>query len=142
MADPLTWVAVGSAVLGGLSSLFGGRSAEKAAKRQAREEARLEGIVTLEKVRKLFIEERITRGQTEAAAAASGVDVRRGSVAQILAEQATEFARETGFTREVGASRAANIRQQGAAIGAQARYQGISGFFGAIGSAPWGNLGK
>jgi hypothetical protein len=136
----MPWVQVGIAAVGAISSLIGGSKAEKAAKRQAREEARLEGIVTGEKLRKLRIEEQITKGQTIAAGAASGVDVRRGSVAMILAEQQREFTRERHITEQVGASRAANIRQQGAAIGAQARYQGISGVFQSFQGVNWGGL--
>ena len=130
-------------VAGIATSLSGARSAEQRAEEQAEEEARLEGIVTEERLRQMDVEEMVTRGETIAAAAASGVEVSgrqadmdgpvgeksvmgKGSVVDILAEQAYNYAREREAVSEAGATRAANALSRGAMAAEQARYQGIS----------------
>ena len=123
------WVGVGIAAVGAISSLIGGSKASSAARKQAKKEAALEGIVTTEKLRKLHIERDTIRGRTIAQAASGGVDVRSRSVLDILSEQAREFAYEIDVTGRVGASRASNIIGAGKAAGDRARYQGISNFF-------------
>lgn len=112
--------------LGVLGNIFGGRSAARDAEQQAAEEARLEGIVTEEKLRQLEKQEIAMRGATIAATAGAGVRVGEGSPLAILAEQRFEFAREKQVTKEVGASRAALALQQGRAIGKQAKYSGYT----------------
>lgn len=135
MADPLTWVAVGSAVLGGLSSIFGGKKADKAARQQALQEARLEQRITDEKLRQLNLEEERAEGRTIATAAASGVEVTRGSPLDILAEQAAEFRYERNTVAEVGASRAANTVARGRMIGQQYRWSSYGQALNQFGSA-------
>lgn len=115
---------IGAAGIG--VSLSGAKKAERAAKSQAAEEARLEGIVTEEKLRQMNIEEMVTRGETIAAAAASGVEVGKGSVLDILSEQAYNFQRERGAVKSAGATRASNALARGSMAASQARYQGIS----------------
>lgn len=130
---------VGAALagLGAITGIIGGNKASKAAKKQAREEARLEGIVTAEKVRQLEKQEVITRGETIAGYAGSGVKVGKnitseglrgmsGSPLMVLAEQAREFARERQVTQEAGASRAAQALGSGKAIADQYKYGGYS----------------
>lgn len=130
---------IGAASIG--TSLIGGRKAEKAAKAQAAEEARLEGIVTDEKLRQMDIERDVVRGETIAQAAASGVEVApgmqdlfdqyggvygKGSVLDILSEQAVNFDREREAVVGAGATRAANALTRGSMAATQARYEGIS----------------
>jgi hypothetical protein len=127
---PAWWQVAGAIFsgLGAISSILGGRSAASAARKQGREEARLEGIVTAEKVRQIGVEERITRGETIAGYAGSGVKAFRGvgadpartgydpsrsygSPLSVLAESAREFARERHITQQVGATRASQALQ-------------------------------
>jgi hypothetical protein len=112
--------------IGALSSIMGGRKADRDAKRAAAEEARLEGLVTREKVRQIGVEERVMRGDTIAAVAGSGVKAGEGSPLQILAEQAREFGRQRSIVSEVGATKAAAALTRGSMIGQQARYQSYS----------------
>ena len=125
-------IAAGLSILGGISSIFAGRSAKKAAERQGEEEARLEGLVTDEKLRQLRKEETALAGSTVASAAGSGVKVGTGSPLSILAEQASEFAYERLITERVGASRTSLALAQGRSIGqraqSQAYAQAIQGF--------------
>lgn len=142
----LTAIAAGLSGISAIASIFGGRKAEKAADRQAEEEARLEKRVTEEKVRQLGIEAEQARGQTIATAAGSGVMANKGSPLAVLAEQAFEFERERQVTAEVGASRAATALESGRALGDRYRYQGqqnalsgLASMFGILGSRPPGN---
>jgi len=112
--------------VGAIASLAGGREAEKAADRQAAEEARLEGIVTDEKIRQLGVEEEVVRGETIASVAGSGVKVDSGSPLMVLATQASEYERLRNVTREAGASRAANALARGDLVGKQAKYGSYS----------------
>ena len=125
---PLAAAVVG-AVLGGASiatSLSGQRKAGRAAREAAEEEARLEGLVTEEALRQMQVEEMVVRGETIASAAASGVEVNKGSVTDVLAEQAYNFQRERAATRNAGATRARNALNRGSAAASAARYEGIS----------------
>ncbi len=115
---------IGAAGIG--VSLSGARKAENAAKRASAEEARLEGIVTEEKLRQMVIEEATVRGETIGMAAASGVEVGKGSVIDILAEQAYNFTRERAAVKSAGATRASNALSRGSMAAQQARYEGIS----------------
>jgi hypothetical protein len=124
--DPFS---IAGLVLGGvsvISSIVGGNKARHAAEDQAKEEARLEGLVTGEKIRKLGLEETQLRGATIAAVAGSGVKTDVGSPLMVLAEQAAEFKREKSIIEKVGASRAAAALTHGSNIGKQAQYQGYS----------------
>lgn len=112
-------------VAGIATSLSGSAKAAKAAKGAAANEARLEGIVTEEKLRQMVIEEEDIRGQTIADAAASGIEVGKGSVTDILAEQAYNFTRERAAVKGAGATRAANALTRGSMAAQQARYEGI-----------------
>ena len=132
-------IGVGAAVLGGALSFSGSKSAKKAARRAAAEQARQEKVVTEERIRQLYQEERSLSGRTRAISAGSGAVVGQGSILQILAEQASEFERERRITRSVGASRVKASLDQGKAIGDQAFYSGLGNLFQGIGSAV--NLG-
>ena len=112
--------------VGALSGIIGGNKAKHAAEDQAREEARLEGLVTKEKLRQLGKEEIALKGATIAAVAGSGVKTDIGSPLAVMAEQATEFFFEKKIVKDVGASRTALALQKGRAIGQQAQYQGYS----------------
>ncbi len=136
VANP--WLAVAGIafeVLGAGLGIFGASKAEKAAKAQAAEEARLEGKVTDERVRQIKRQEDIMAGQTVAATAGAGVKVGSGSSLAILADQAAEFRRERTITREVGATRAKASLQRGEALAKQYRYQGLGGAVGGLASA-------
>lgn len=131
----MEWVAAAMAVVGGISSIIGGNKAKHASKRASREEARLEGIVTGQKIRELFAEERQLHGDTIGAAAGSGVDVGFGSVLDVLSEQASTFERTRDVTRQVGASKASVALQRGSMIGNLYQSQGISSAFQSFGQA-------
>ena len=116
-----------TAAVGVVSSFLGAKKAESAAKKAAREEARLEGLVTTEKIRQLKVEERRMAGETRAGfAGPGGVRVDVGSPIAVLAEQAREFQRERGIVSQVGASKAAVALQRGQNIADQARFGGFA----------------
>ncbi|RKX24544.1 MAG: hypothetical protein DRP45_07970 [Candidatus Zixiibacteriota bacterium] len=119
------YVAAAMAVIGGVSSILGARSAKEDARLAANEEARLEGIVTDSKVTGLQAEQRQLRGETISRAAGSGVNTQVGSPLQLLAEQAREFGREIRTVKQAGATRAAQAQTRGAMVGNQAMYQGF-----------------
>jgi hypothetical protein len=136
------WWQIAAAALGAVTSLVAGNKAASAARKQSREEARLEGIVTAEKVRQLQVQEVITKGETIGGYAGSRVKVNQGanfeqragdtrgvsgSPLVILAEQQRQFARERHVTRQAGASRTSQALQRGGAIADQYKYQGYSG---------------
>lgn len=122
----MEWVAAAIAGIGVISSIIGGNKARSDAKDAAAREAAAEEKVTAEKLRQLFREEDVMRGQTLAAVAGSGVRTDRGSPLKVLAEQQAEFIRERLITKQVGATRAQAALAQGSAIGRQAKYQGYS----------------
>ncbi len=134
MPDPLSIAAVGLQGVSLISSIFGGSSAEKAAKRQAAEEARIEREVTAERIQQLEIEERVLRGETIANTGASGVKTTGATPLAVLAEQEYQFARERMITNRVGASRAAAALGRGEATAAQYRTQTYSNIGAAAGN--------
>ena len=121
----MEFIAAGMALVSGISSLLGASEAKKDARAAAKEEARLEGIVTESKVTGLQAEQRQLRGETISRAAGSGVRADVGSPLQILAEQAREFGREIRTVKQVGATKAAQAQTRGAMVGNQAMYQGF-----------------
>lgn len=125
---PISYVAAGIAAVGLISSFLGSKKASKAAKEQAAEEARLEGIVTTERLRQLGKEERSLYGETVAGYAGGGVlaTTGAGSVSRVLQEQRVEFAFEKEVTREAGASRVQQALLGGKSISDQYKYAGIS----------------
>ena len=137
MAWPLIAAAVGTAAVGIITDFMGAKKAGKAAKKQAAEEARIEGLTTDERIRQIGKEERDMYGQTIAGYAGGGVlssfgtmaDVPRetiGSASPVLAEQAQEFAFERKITEETGASNVSQSLARGKALASQYKYQSYS----------------
>lgn len=126
------WIQVAGIALsaiGALSSFVGSQRASDAAKRQAKEEARMESLVTREKLRQLNIEERVARGETIAGYAGSGVLATgnpKMTPSVVLAEQANEFLHQKNITSQVGATRAQNALAKGNATATAFRYQGYA----------------
>lgn len=102
MSDPITAIAIGGTVLGGVSSAVGSAKAGKAAAQQARYQANIavqnrdialsnaaeaesQGAIAVEKTRR---EARTLAGRQRATLAALGQDVNRGSAALILGDTA------------------------------------------------------
>jgi hypothetical protein len=125
--------------IGVISSFLGSKKASKAAKKQAEEEARLEKLVTDERIRELGREERQLYGETVAGYVGGGVlssfgsmvtgDVPRetiGSASSVLAEQRAEFLREKSITQKVGASKVAQSLASGKAVASAYKFQGYS----------------
>jgi hypothetical protein len=136
MINPVV-IYAGIAAVGIISSFLGSRKASKAAKKQAEEEARLERLVTGERIREIGREERQLYGETVAGYAGGGVlssfgsmsDVPRetiGSAQSVLAEQQAEFQRERSITEKVGASRVASGLARGKATASAYKFQGYS----------------
>ena len=119
-------VPVAIAAVSMITSFMGAKKASKAAKRAAKKEAIAEGKVTTERIRQLGVEEELTRGETIAATAASGVKVNQDSPLMILANQAREFAHERRITQEVGASKASAALERGRNVATQYKYQSYS----------------
>jgi hypothetical protein len=135
MGIAIAGVVVGA--IGIISSFLGSKKASKAAKKQSEEEARLEKLVTDERIRELGREERQLYGETVAGYAGGGVlssfgtmsDVSRetiGSPASVLAEQTAEFQREISITQKVGASKVAQSLASGKAVASAYKFQGYS----------------
>ena len=112
--------------IGALTSILGGVSASKKTKPAAKEEARLETLVTQAKILDLKRDEELLRGQTIAGAAGAGVKADVGSPLTIIAEQAREFERERRTVSQVGTTRASQAISRGRMVGRQAVYGGIS----------------
>lgn len=128
-------IAAGASVISGVLGFGGSKKAEKAAKRAAAEQARQEKVVTKEKVRQLFAEERTLAGTTVARQAGSGGVVNKGSILDILAEQASQFRIERRTVEQAGASRVAAALAQGSSVAAQASAQGLANLFQGVGQA-------
>lgn len=128
-------VAIGASLLGSALSFGGSKSAKRAAKRAAAEQARQERVVTEARIEQLFKEERSLAGTTVARQAGSGGVVNQGSVLQILKEQADEFRLERDTVRSAGASRVAVALAQGSSVASQASAQGLASLFQGIGQA-------
>jgi hypothetical protein len=135
MVDPFSAAAAGASLVSGIASAFGGKSGSKAAKKAAEEAARQEKVVTAERIRQLQQEERSLAGQTRARSAGAGAVIGSGSVLQVLAEQASEFARERRIVKQAGASRARAALDQGNAVANQAFYGGLGNLFAGLGQA-------
>jgi hypothetical protein len=122
----MSWVAVGIAAAGMISSFLGSKKASQAAKEAAKRQAVDERALTKERLRQLDVEERTMAGDTRARAAGSHVKAGQGSPLEVLAEQAREFAREKQITKDVGASKAASALQRGRDVGNAVKYQSYS----------------
>ena len=116
-----------ASLLGVGTSIFGGISGGKKAKKAARAEAALDLRVTQEKLYNLRQEERQMAGSTRAQSVGSGVKADKGSPLTILAEQARTFARERMITSQVGAQKAELSKMRGENVASQMIYQGIGG---------------
>jgi len=132
-------IAIAGVVIGAvglISSFIGSKKAAKAAKKQSEEEARLEGIVTQEKIRQLGVDERTLFGETVAGQAGSGVmgmqanlgqsQVMAGSPQVVLDEQAKSFAQEKNIVGQVGASKAAAALTRGKNVADAYRWSGYA----------------
>jgi hypothetical protein len=139
VAAPIAGAAIASVVVGTLgviSNFLGSKKSSKAAKKQAAEEARLEGLVTDEKLRNLRTEERTVYGQTLAGFASGGVLATAptlggtatpltGSPSTIIDEQRKTFADERSITRQVGASKVAQSLQHGKNVAQAYKWEGL-----------------
>jgi len=119
----------------GAVSLFGAKSAASDAKKAGKAQAAQEQLATQEKVFQLHKQERTMAGQTRAAAAGSGVQADKGSVVDVIAEQAATFERERQYTQKMGASRASSAWQRGQDTASAQMYQGWGSMLAAIGNA-------
>lgn len=125
-------------IAGAAVSLIGGISARNEAQDAADEEARLEGVVTAEKLRQMTVEEQIERSRTRAGYAASGVDVTVGSPLQVLSNQAAEYGRLRRGVAQAGATRAGQAQLRGQMTGDRALWGGVGNALNILGSANWG----
>ena len=127
VATGLAIAGISLQALGMISDFIGGSKGSKAAKKAARAEGIAESAVTAERIRKLHKEERTMAGTTRAVAAGSGVTANIGTPElAIIAEQASEFAKERAITAQVGASKAAAAFQQGRQVGDSYKYRAAS----------------
>jgi hypothetical protein len=132
----MSWVAVGVGVAGLISTFIASKKGSSAAKKQSKEEARLEGLVTQEKIRTLGIDERTLYGETLSGYAGGGVlgiqpnlgatNVAAGSPQSVLSEQKKSFAAERDIVGKVGASKAAASLTRGKNLADQYRWSGYA----------------
>lgn len=130
----MPWLAIAGAAF----SIIGGSKAKRRAERQAAEEARLEGLVTQEKLRQMSVEQEIEQGSVRAQFAAAGADVNVGSPLNVMANQAAEFERLRRGVAEVGATRAANAQLRGKLQGEGIMWNSIGNALNTLGGANWG----
>ncbi len=123
-------------VIAGVASLVGpafgidaAGKAGRAAEREAALEAQHQREITQERLRQIDVEGRRIAGETRATAAGSGVAVGEGSPMDVLAEQASEFAREKSITSRVGANRVATSLRRGEALAKQYESQQLVSAF-------------
>jgi hypothetical protein len=153
MAAPLAVAGLAIGAAGLLMNFIGSKKGAKAAKKEGAEEARLEGLVTDEKVRNLRTEQRSMYGETLAGYAGGGVlarapslesnltlgdsfggagayggsdSVMTGSPSSVINEQALAFAGQRDITRKVGATKAQQSLTRGNNIADQYRYSGYA----------------
>ena len=144
----LAGIAAATGVASLITGFIGSKKAAKAAKKQSKEEARLEGLVTDEKLRQLGIDERVLFGETLAGYASGGVQARdptfddarlqTGSPQQVIQEQVREFAAERQITKDVGASKVKQSLDRGSALATQYKWAG----YGNLASGISGILGR
>jgi hypothetical protein len=131
------YAAAAIGTVGLITGFLGSKKASKAAKKQSKEEARLEGLVTAEKLRNLRIDERNLYGETLAGFASGGVQAvaptlagnartQTGSPQQIISEQAKTFAGERSIVSQVGASKVAQSLQHGKNVAEAYKWGGYS----------------
>ncbi|GAG69466.1 unnamed protein product [marine sediment metagenome] len=130
MAWPAFAAGIGVASL--VTNFLGSRKAAKAAEEQSEEEARIEGLITDEKLRQLKLDERDMYGETLAQYSGSGViglmngAPTTGSPKTLIDEQAKTFADQRKITKEVGASNVAQSLMGGEALADRYKYSGYA----------------
>ena len=130
----LEWIAAGSSIVGGISSIIGGQKADKKAREAGRANARLIQTETNEQLRRTRREFDMMRGEAVAMIGASGVKF-RGTPAAYLRDMKQEQDRQLAYTKMAGEKRAKAARKQGSYIGQSARMQGLTAGFQAFGGA-------
>lgn len=138
------WVATAVVAASAVISYVGSKKAASAARDQSREEARLEKIVTDERLRQIDVKERVMFGETLAAYAGSGVlgmmpslkqeNVMSGSPQKVIQEQKKELQFERDVTSEAGASRVQQALMGGKATSDMYRYSGYANLASGISS--------
>ena len=123
--------------VGLIAGFIGSKKAAKGAKKEAKEQARLEGLLTTEQMRRLGIDERTMYGETLAGYASGGVQataptlggearVQTGSPQQVIQEQASEFAAERQVTSDVGATKVSQALTRGRNVANAYKWEGYS----------------
>ena len=133
-------VEIAGAVIGAvglISGFLGRRKAASSAKKEAKEQARLEGLVTQEKIRTLGIDERTLYGETVSGYARGGVQAvgptlgggalpQTGTPQTVLGEQSREFAYQKDITQKVGATKAQAALTRGKNVADAYRWSGYA----------------
>lgn len=120
-----------------IADFVGSKKAAKGAKKEAAEQAHLEGLTTTERLRQLGIEERTMYGQTLAGYASGGVLATTptlagsqspmiGSPGTVIAEQKKEFGLERDITEQVGATKVQQALTRGKNVATAYKWQGYS----------------
>lgn len=130
----LEWIAAGSSIVGGISSIIGGQKADKKAREAGRVNARLIQTETNEQLRRTRREFDMMRGQAIAMIGASGVKF-RGTPAAYLMDMKQEQDRQLAYTKMAGRKRARAAEKQGSYVGQNAQMQGLTAGFQAFGGA-------
>jgi hypothetical protein len=139
----MSWVAVGVTAVSVVSGFVGAKKAGKAAKAQAKEEARITELTTDERIRQLGKEERSLYGVTLANYTGGGVLTSFGTTSQeanplmesaksVTAEQASEFEYERQITQEVGASNVQQALAGGRDVASQYKFNAITSGTGSV----------
>ena len=110
--------------IGLISGFIGSKKASKAAKEESKEQARLEGLLTDEQLRRIGIDQRNMYGETLAGYASGGVQataptlagdarLQTGSPQQVIQEQTSEFDKQRQITSDVGATKVSQALTRG-----------------------------
>ena len=137
MAWPIFAAYAAVQAVGLITSYIGSKKAAASAKEEAAEQARLEGMVTDEKIRTLGIDERTLYGETVSGYARGGVQAvgptlgggalpQTGTPQTVLAEQSREFAYQKDITQKVGATKAQAALTRGKNVADAYRWSGYA----------------
>ncbi len=130
----LEWIAAGSSIVSGISSIIGGQKADNKAREAGRANARLINEETAESIRRAEAQFDNQYRNTVVAIGASGVKF-SGTPAAYLRKMQTEQNRQLAWMEKSGKLRARAARKQGGYVGSQAQAQGMQGGIQAIGGA-------
>lgn len=127
------WIALGTAIIGGIQKKKAAKKGGKEAERLAFREAELIGMETEEELRRMEFQQEQTLGETRASIGASGIQF-SGSAKSFLTSMEEQFGLERDWLRASGANRADLARQGGSSARRAMEAQGQTALIQGVGS--------